>query len=127
MAIATTSQVVYDGLRNVIMQFTGRSDGEGQETNVVKVDVSSLTPPCDKVRIHKITYDIRGGMVELLWDDQTPVPFLELSGPNEIEYCRAPLQNGATDSASGDILLSTKGFELNSSYSIKIEMKKKDA
>ena len=125
MPISTTSQTVYDGVRNVVMQFTGRSDGSGQETNVVKVDVSELTPSCAKVRIEKIVYDVDGGVIELLWDAQTPVPFLELATSGAFDYCRAPLQNGGGDTASGDILLSTKGFELNSSYSITIEMKKK--
>ena len=125
MAISTTSQTVYDGLRNVIMQFTGRSDGSGQETNIVKVDVSAMAPPCDRVRVEKITYDVKGGVVELLWDAQTPTPFHELAQAGEFHYCSSPLQNSADDTASGDILLSTKGFELDSSYSITIEMKKK--
>ena len=127
MAISTTSQTVYDGLRNVIMQFTGRSDGSGQETNIVKVDVSAMAPPCDRVRVEKITYDVKGGAVRLSWDAQTPVPFAYLAGPGELEYCRSPLQNGGGDTASGDILLSTVGFELDSTYTVHIEMKKKDA
>ena len=125
MAISARAQVVYDGLRNVIMQFSGTSDGSGQETNVVKVDVSALTPPCDRVRIEKVSYDVNGGRVELLWDAQTPKPFLEMSFGGEFEYCRAPLQNSGGDTATGDILLSTKGFELGSSYSVMLEMKKK--
>ena len=125
MAIDTTSQVVYDGPRNVIVSFTGVSDGEGQETNAVKVDVSQLIPPCDRVRIEKVSYDVNGGRVELLWDAQTPKPFLEMSFGGEFEYCRAPLQNSGGDTATGDILLSTKGFELGSSYTVTLEMKKK--
>lgn len=124
MAISTTSQVIADGPRNLIMQFTGRSDGSGQESNVVKVDVSELSPPCDRVSIKNISYDINGGSVQLLWDAQTPVEFAILS-IGELEYCRAPLQNTGGDTATGDILLSTIGFELNSSYTIVLEMKKK--
>ena len=86
MPISTTSQTVYDGVRNVVMQFTGRSDGSGQETNVVKVDVSELTPSCAKVRIEKIVYEVDGGVIELLWDAQTPVPFLELATSGAFDY-----------------------------------------
>lgn len=126
MAIATTSQVVHDGVRNVIMQFTGLSDGSGEENNVVKVDVSSLNPPCRAVKIVKATYDVNFGVVKLTWDALTPVDFLLLDGQGEFDYCKnGGLINGGGDTASGDILFSTEGFELNSSYSILLEMVKK--
>lgn len=126
MAITTTSRVIIDGPRNLIMQLTGISDGEGQETNVVKVDVGALNPPCDRVRIQRITYDISyAGKVQLAWDALDPVVFAYLDLSEDIDYCRAPLQNVEALGATGNILLSTIGFELNSSYTILIEMKKK--
>lgn len=126
MAIATTSQTLYDNARNVVMQFTGISDGSGQEAAVIKVDVSEMTPPCDRVRISKLTHDVQGGAVTLSWAADTPVVFAQLSGQNVTDYIReGGLQNNADESRTGDILLSTEGFELNSSYTIKLEMVKK--
>lgn len=126
MAIVTTSRVLHDGVRNLVMQFTGRSDGEGQETDVVKVDVSELTPPCESVRVQKITYDVFGGLVKLLWAADEPVEFLLLSGQNVIDYSKiSGLKNGADDTATGDILLTTSGFAAGDSYTITLEMTKK--
>jgi len=126
MAIITTSQILHDGERNLVMQFTGRSDGSGQENNVVKVDVSELLPPCASVKIRKIPYEVSGGLVVLSWAADANVPFLNLSGSNIIDYSRmGGLLNGADDTATGDILFSTLGFELNSAYSITLEMVKK--
>jgi hypothetical protein len=126
MAIAPTSQILHDGVRNVVMQFTGISDGSGQEADVIKVDVSELMPPCDRVRIDKITHDVHGGVVTLSWAADTPLVFAQLSGQNETCYRKeGGLQNNADESRTGDILLSTEGFELDSSYTIKLEMVKK--
>ncbi len=127
MAVTTTSQVLFDGLHRVIMQFTGTGDGAGDETNVTKVDCSALNPPCASVAIRRIDYDVGYGVVELLWDAAIPQPFLELteSGyPVDYRNIRG-LPNGGGLGANGNILFSTKGFELNSTYTIKLEMYKK--
>ena len=120
-----TSQILYEGIRNLTMQFTGRGEAGENETNVVKVDVSALTPPCARVRIRKISYDVAYGIVILSWDGPSPVEFLNLEGQETFDYCfEGGLQN-VVPSSNGDLLLSTKGFEANSVYSLKIEMAKK--
>ena len=128
MAITTTAQVLYDGLRNVTMQFTGTGDGGGDEINALKVDCSALNPPCKSVAIKRIDYDVGYGVVEMLWDADIPVPFLELTESGfPLDYKRINgLVNGGGPSANGNILFSTKGFELKSTYSIVLEMRKKD-
>mgnify|MGYP003396038422 CR=1 FL=1 len=125
--IQTTSQTVFDGERNAVMQFTGVSDGTGQETNVVKVSVSSLTNPCRRVAIKRIEYNISGGIVRLLWDDNDPIEFLDLSDlGNDLNYKNIMgLQNIASNSASGDVLFSTIGFDVGSAYTIKLDLIKK--
>ena len=126
MAIATTMQILHDGQTNLVVQLTGISDGAGgQETNVVKVDVSDLTPVPDTLKIVKGMYDVSGGVVSLSWDAQTPEPFAHLSGPGELDYRRSNGLPNTDDTTNGDLLLSTKEFGLNSSYSITLEMKKK--
>ena len=125
MAIATTMQILHDGQTNLVVQLTGISDGAGQETNVIKVDASELTPAPDTLKIVKGTYDVKGGVVSLSWDAQTPEPFAHLSGPGELDYRRGGGIPNTDDPTNGDLLLSTKEFGLNSSYSITLEMKKK--
>ena len=126
MAMIVTSNILHDGVRNLVMQFTGRSDGSGQETNVVKVDVSELSPPAASVAIRNLRYDVAGGAVQLLWAADVPVPFLLLEGHDEFDYSRiTAMPNGGGDTANGDILLSTLGFDLGATYSLVLEMIKK--
>lgn len=120
-----TSQIVYEGVRNLVMQFTGRGDGSGDETNVVKVDVSALTPPCARVQIRKITYDVAYGIVVLSWDAPSPTDLVLLEGHDEIDYCAEGGLQNVVAGTNGDLLLSTKSFEANSIYTLKIEMVKK--
>lgn len=128
-----TTRIIHDGPRNCIVLLTGRSDGSGPaETNVRKVDVSELQPPCDSVKVVKAQYDVSFGLVELSWDAQTPKTFLLLDGMDTFDFCKNggltnDLVSAGDDSATGDILLSTRGFEADSIYSIRLEMVKKYA
>lgn len=126
MAIATTTQTLRDGARNLVMQWGGRSDGSGSEDLVNKVDVSTLSPPATNVSVRKITGTVDFGIVELFWDALTPVRFAELSGQIDFDYERVSgLQNTKPGGWTGDILLSTVGFEAGSTYSLLVEMLKK--
>ena len=126
MAIAATTQVLNDGPRRLVMLFTGICDGQGNEVNVIKVRAADLVPIPKSVSVLKISYDISGGLVQLLWSAADPVPFLVLSGYNVIDYTSVGgLANGGGDTANGDILVSTLGFDAGASYSIMLEMVKK--
>jgi hypothetical protein len=129
MAIATTTQTLHDGNVSVVMQITGLSDGGGAdaETNVVKIDCSELTPPCDELKLVTATYDVTGGVVSLSWDGMTPAPFAHLTGPGELDYTSVMGLANPQAPTSGDLLLSTKGFGANSAYSITLRMRKKFA
>lgn len=126
--IQTTSQVLYDGERNLVMQFSGVAvdSGAEQETNVVKVDVSALTPPARFVKIKKFKYEVVGGILRLLWDADDPILIDALASQGERDYGKiGGMVNPAGLNASGDIVFSTIGFDFGSSYSIEIEMIKK--
>lgn len=128
MGNQTTSQILYDGNRNVVMQFTGVSDGADPESNVVKVDMSALNPVPKSVKIMKSNYDVQGGVVQLLWAAADPVPFALLEGHDQFDYeSIGGMVNGGGDTANGNILLSMLGFEAGSTYTIKLEMVKKFA
>ena len=70
---------------------------------------------------------MQGGVVTLLWDDLTPLPFAHLQGNDTICYHHSGGLNNLADSQSrsGDILLSTVDFDGNSSYTIVFKMRKK--
>ena len=129
MTIETHIHPVHDGEINCTLQVIGKSDGSGNELNVVKVDVSELNPPCDAVRIDEISYDVDGGTVTLAWDDLTPLPFAYLIGTDSMDYRRVGGLNNLADpqSRSGDILLSTVDFDPNGSYTVLLKMRKKFA
>jgi hypothetical protein len=126
MAIITTTQTLEEGPHNLIVQWTGRSDGSGTEDLVKKVDVSELTPKCGSVKIARISGSVDYGVVELYWDALDPKKFLSLSGTIDFDYRKAGgLTNNAGGGKTGDLLLSTAGFELNSVYTLNVEMVKK--
>ena len=128
MAITATTTLVHDGERNLSVLLTGLCDGTGNdETNALKIDVSEYTPAGGRVRINKVTYSVAYGVVKLSWDAAPPEDFLLLDGDGKFDFCKSGgLSNRASaETGNGDILLSTVGFDLGSSYSIKLDMTKK--
>ncbi len=126
MAMATTAEVLHDGVKNVIMQFTGISDGTN-ETNVVKVDISELNPRPLSVKVQNIQYDVSGGFVRLAWAADVPIVIADVTGPDSICYEKfgGLFNREDANNPTGDIVFSTMGFEAGSNYQIKLEMTKK--
>jgi len=125
MAVITTSQVLYDGINRTVMQLTGAGDGTGdQERNVVKVDISQLNPVPKRVKVVGVYHGVVNGTVVLSWDGDAQVPFLTANYPDEVNYTFIGGMNQPPDT-NGNIALSTQGFDATSSYSIKIELRKK--
>lgn len=122
-----TSQIVVDGARNFIVHLTGYSDDGAGENAVEKINVSALTPPCSSLRLQRINGSVNGGSVRLLWEADIPVEFAILGG-GQVEVCHelgAGLNNNAGTSATGDVLLSTVGFDVGSNYDLTLKMVKK--
>lgn len=134
MPMQATSQLLYDGTRNTVMQFTGLCDGTGGETNEVKVRASDLNPSGSvQTHIHRVDYAVNGGVVVMAWNSNDPQTFLVLEGFGSFDYddiggAKNPATPAPGDfpdaSANGDILFSTLGFDSGSNYSIKLRMKK---
>lgn len=124
----TTSQILYEGRLNLVMLFTGISDGSDQETLSVKVRAADLNPPPKSLKIMNIYHGVTNGTIKLMWGNNSydPVPFLTASFPDSVDFKNiGGMVAGAGSEASGNILLSTQGFDVGSSYSIKLEMRKK--
>jgi hypothetical protein len=131
MGVTTTNQLAYDGLRNTVWRFTGLGDGQGDESLALKVDITQLVPldvnkPITSVKVKSIQYSVSYGIVQLYWDGAVPVQFAQLEGYGTISFAMINgLQNNAGPQRTGNILFSTVGFELNSTYDITLEMIKR--
>lgn len=126
MTVSASVQTLEQGPRNLIMQWIGIGDGNGNENLVIKVNASALTPRAARMRVNCIKGVVAFGVVELFWDSLTPVKFAELSGESiDLNYRAAGGLVCPPGIGNGNILLSTKAFELNSTYDLYVEMVKK--
>lgn len=130
MADAVATQILFQGDKQVIMKFTNASDGTG-ETNVTKVDVSTLTPyqgnACVAVQIDKIYAATHGMEVRLLWGATTNVTIMSI--PQQVmqtfdfeEF--GGLDNNAGAGKTGNILFSTLDASAGDFYTIILVMRK---
>lgn len=105
--MAFTTQVIEDGFRNYIIKV----DGTAAETGSLLVDVSTLDPPCTRVRLLKITYSLDPtAIMNLLWDATIDVNLLTIFGSNDADMCfesTAGIPNNAGAGVTGDVLLTT--------------------
>lgn len=116
MTISVTTDIVHDGVRNLIMNFTGVSDGTGNETDVVKVARGK------GIKIRKVSADVFGGLVTLKWKGNQPQTIAQLSGgTHDMDFTRMGGLINRTD-GDGSITLTTSGFGAGSAYSITLEM-----
>ena len=136
MVDTVTSRVLRDGNNRYSVHLTNVSDGTS-ETNVVKIDRSSLTGPNgvdapSKMSIEEIAYDIQGfTAVYLDWDDSTHQVGVKMSGQNFMDYRH--LSNLTPDDHAdqvanpeyGDIILTTVGAASDATYDITITVKLK--
>jgi hypothetical protein len=129
MADAVTSQTIQDGERKAVLKFTNVSDGTG-ETNVVKVDVSSLSAnssgqACTKVTVAQIWWQCVGMGVELLFDATANVLVIGLSPDSNGYHDYTPftgIPNNAGSGVTGDILFTTIGASANDTYTVILEL-----
>jgi len=131
MVDTVSTDVLMDGNNIHIVRLTGVSDSTG-ETNVVKVDLSTLTGPDNGVatgslRVDLIEYDVQGySHINLEWDGTTDTNLARLSGQGMKVY-QTPyggLQDDSTG-GTGDILLTSVGAAANASYDITLHLRKK--
>lgn len=126
MALTITSDTLRDGIVNAAVLVNGYSDALGDPEPVVAVDASDLANAPRRVKVDKVAWTVSGGMVKLAWATATgSEPFLNLTGQGEMDFCHTGGAISRSDEYTGDILLSTDGFNLGSNFSVKLEMRKK--
>jgi hypothetical protein len=89
------------------------------------VDISTLTPEPEQVRVSRITGGVEYGVVELFWSATPPVRFAVLSGNAlDFQYESTGTLRKPEDS-NGDILISTTGFGPTSTFMLAIGLIKR--
>jgi hypothetical protein len=120
-----------DGQRNHVVRLTCVSDGTG-ESDVVKVDASTLTGPDGKVglapdsfAIEYASWVIQGfSSVRVEFDATTDSEGMVLTGVGE-RFFDPPLQDPKASGYTGDILLTSAGAVNGATYDIVLHLIKK--
>jgi hypothetical protein len=130
MADTVATQILFQGDKQVVMKFTNASDGTG-ETNVVKVNVSTLTPyqgePCVEVQIDRIYFLTHGMEVRLLWEATTNVTILTAPQNNSqtLDFeSFGGLGHNAGTGKTGNILFSTLDASAGDTYTVILVLRK---
>jgi hypothetical protein len=128
MSIALTVAQTYDGPRRAVIQASAMTVDDSAPDNLTLetlVDVSTMTPPAESVRVTGIRGQVGYGVVELYWSALPPVRFAVLSG-DAIAYDyldTGPLRPPAD--SNGDILISTVGFAPASTFMFELGLLKR--
>lgn len=126
MALVTTADILHDGTINAVVQLTGFTDEIGDPEPIVAVAVRDMTPAARAVKVTGVEWTVGAGTVILAWATATgSEPFVNLTGQGCLDY---GLVNGAlsrSGEATGDILLSTDGFDDGSNFTVKLRMRKR--
>jgi hypothetical protein len=131
MANSTTTQILIDGPRNMVVKYEGVLD-TSDVSYVAIIDPATASPmfhngdKASTFRVVKVTYSIEDGLsVNLFWDATTPVRIEELVGRGKMEYRNfGGLKNNAVGAAgfTGKIGASTQGWSGVLSFSLVIEL-----
>jgi len=129
MADAVATVVLAEDSRQYVGQFTNLSDGTG-ESEVVKVDVSGLSPAAIKVRIKRVIWATFGMEVQILWDATTPTIALTLPADTkgDLDFSKyGGLKSTAGAGVTGDIKFTTVDHTSGDSYTVVLELEKAPA
>jgi len=127
MANTIEVETIYDGLTDCAVMVNILGDGSGEETNLIVVNVSELSPVPTEVRIMRIQVSIGlTFLVQLLWAADLNVLAMNLMPTwQDWKFWQfGGLRNRATVGRTGDILMTTYGLGANEYGSFVIEMQK---
>lgn len=116
MSIALTVNKTYDGPRRAAIQANAMTVDDAAASNLTLatlVNLKTLDPVPESVRVETISGGVEYGVVELYWEALPPVRFAVLSGNSlNFDYAQAGALRPPTDgtNVTGNILISTVGF-----------------
>ncbi len=135
MADITSSTILSENTREIVMAFQYQYVDTGDESAVTKVDVSSLLTDsngkaCTGVKILKCTWVIKGMTVRVMADASADIIMLNLDEGQigEVDYREfggLPNTKLTGTSPSGDIVFTTTGAGAGDSYQIVLTMAKR--
>ncbi len=128
-ADAVTTQILHESASNLTVKLDNISGGDG-EADVVKVDVSALTPACAQVDLLSLWFSTDGMAVRIEWDASTDtvawlVPANQTGYLDFRELYSGGIRNNAGSGITGDILFTTIGHTSGDTYSIILHLKKR--
>lgn len=148
MANVYTTQIIKDTTEHVVIKYTSKFDGSGQQSNTVLLAANTLYGALDSSKanllsstantgplnyyglsVNRIWYDCSAsGDVELFWNAATPKTIMFLNGNGEYDgagnWVTIPNNTEGTASSNGDIGLVTRGMVANDSFTIVLELRK---
>lgn len=123
--MALPVQVIEDGPRNYVIKVTGSTD-EGTTTIV---DVSTLDPPCTRVRLRKVIYSLTSeATLTMNWVGTPDSELIVLHGSNDADMCfecTSGIPNSAGANATGDVSLNGSD-DPGTPYTMYLEFLKSD-
>ena len=135
MADITSSTILSENTRQIVMAFQYQYVDTGDESAVKKVDVSTLQAnsngsSCTGVKIRKCTWVVKGMTVRVLADADTDIIMLNLDEgqSGEVDYTEIgglPNTKQTGTNPTGDIFFTTTGAGSGDSYQVVLTMKKK--
>ena len=135
MADITSSTILSEDTRKIVMAFQYQFVDTGDESAVTKVDVSTLQAnangdACTGVKILKCTWVIKGMTVQVSADASTDIIILNLDEgqSGEVDFTDIgglPNTKQTGTSPTGDIKFTTTGAGSGDSYQVVLTMKKK--
>ncbi len=113
-------QQVHDGYRNVVYRVTGVVDsgttgsvGPGDIPPTMLIDVSTLNPPCEAIRIDRVKFSLPHGSpidVQLYWDATERELAWGMGGGDDNDFWNfGGLSNNMPPGWTGDLLFATSG------------------
>ena len=130
MADITSSTILSEDTRKIVMAFQYQYVDTGDESAVTKVDVSTLQANAKGVKILKCTWVIKGMTVQVSADASTDIIMLNLDEgqSGEVDFTEIgglPNTKETGTSPTGDIKFTTTGAGAGDSYQVVLTMKKK--
>jgi len=135
MADITSSTILSENTREIVMAFQYQFVDTGDESAVTKVDVSTLQAnangdSCTGVKITKCTWVVKGMTVRVLADADTDIIMLNLdegqSGEADFKDVGGlPNTKQTGTNPTGDIKFTTTGAGAGDSYQVVLTMTKK--
>jgi len=112
MVATVTNQTIHNGNRRLTIKTTiGGTTGDTTAGTLVDVSAVDANIGVNGLRLDKVTYDLIGTSVSILWDGTANVEAVNLDGEGVHDFTHVGgIKNNAGAGATGDVLFTTTGY-----------------